>query len=78
LVSPKNDPRKKQKGARNFHGHFEAFSVFLNKLETLPNPTRKKNERKHAKIQVDTVHRALKEIFFQKQSYPQSRKQSKF
>ena len=35
------------KGARNFHAHFEAFSVFLiKKLETLP--TRKKNERKHA------------------------------
>jgi hypothetical protein len=69
LVSPKKDPRKKQKGARNFHAHFEAFSVFLNKLETLPIQQEKKM-KENMQIQVDTVHRALKEIFFQKQSYP--------
>ena len=31
LLSPKNDPRlrkKVQKAVRNFHTHFEAFSVF--------------------------------------------------
>jgi len=69
LLSPKNDPRKKPKGARNFHAHFEAFSVFLiKKLETLP--TRKKNERKHANASGHSSYRGFKRDIFQKQSYP--------
>jgi hypothetical protein len=60
LLIPKRIQGKKPKGARNFHAHFEAFSVFNKKVR---NTSNKKKMKENMQMQVDKVHRALKEIF---------------